>query len=118
MNGGFRLGRARRGNITTKTPRTQSYGNRIRPTDLRNPIPSVFWISPELRDLCVFVVIFLLPALLQPLRPSNSKLVKADLAWWDAEGDEHLGAGFDHHRGTAKIVFNCFGILVLIEIIL
>jgi hypothetical protein len=64
------------------------------------------------------VVIILLGALLPTLRPSNSEFVKADLAWWDAEGDEHLGTGFDHHRGTTKVVFNCFGILVLIEIIL
>jgi hypothetical protein len=47
-----------------------------------------------------------------------SKFVKTDLARWDATGSKHLGAGLDHQRETAKIIFHRFGVLVLIKIIL
>jgi hypothetical protein len=53
----------------------------------------------------------------RPQRTQRSEFVKGDLAWWDAKCSEHFTAGFDHHRGTAKVVFDCLWIFVISEII-
>src|ERR1700722_6177336 len=46
------------------------------------------------------------------------KFVKADLAWRYAEFCQHLTTGFNHHRGSAKVIFDCFWVLVMMEIII
>src|SRR4051812_42361366 len=47
-----------------------------------------------------------------------SEFVERDLVGWDTEAREHPGAGLDHHRRAAEVVFHGTGIGVRLQVLL